>query len=138
MSGDPTDIRHAPVDILGMNVLIVPGGSGDVCQIATSPMLTSLRLACRTTRVHQEEGRLCIHRKWIDSDPRELLQQLVHEVVATRYHGLRRKVLSVMAPPHKDLLNLRALLLRDLKSDIRVRLVFDKLSVAIVSIHVDH
>ena len=43
-----------------------------------------------------------------------------------------------MAPPHKDFLNLRALPLSDLKSDIRARLVIDKLPVAVVSVHVDH
>ena len=45
MAGDPADVGHAPVDIFGMNVLIKLGSAGDVCEVTTSAVLTTLRFA---------------------------------------------------------------------------------------------
>ena len=89
MSGDPADVRHTPIDVLRMNVLIIPGRSRDVRHIATGAVLTSLRFARRAARVHQEQRRLGIHRQRIDFSARELSHQLVDEVVAAGDHRRR-------------------------------------------------
>jgi len=49
MASDPADISHAPVDVFGMKVLVIPGGAGDVSEIAAGAMLAAL-WACRWCR----------------------------------------------------------------------------------------
>src|SRR5712675_2276782 len=68
--GDPADIRHAPVDIVWMNVLVILGGSRNVGQIAASAMLAALGLAGGAAGVHQEERSFSI------------LRDRLHDVVA--------------------------------------------------------
>src|SRR5712671_4761290 len=68
--GDPADIRHAPVDIVWMNVLVILGGPGHISKVAASAMLASLRLTCCAARVHQEERSF------------RILRNRLHDVVA--------------------------------------------------------
>src|SRR3990172_441725 len=56
MTRDPADIRHAPINILGMDILVELGGSRDVGQKAAGAVLATLGLARRSTGVHQKEG----------------------------------------------------------------------------------
>ena len=63
---DPADVRHAPVHVLRVDVLVVLRGPGDVGQIAAGAVLAALGLARRAARVHQEERRFRVHRHRID------------------------------------------------------------------------
>src|SRR6516162_4864866 len=54
MTGDPTDIGHAPVDVLGMDVLNVFRRSRHVGEVAPGAVLASLGLSSGATRIHQE------------------------------------------------------------------------------------
>src|SRR3989442_14959536 len=65
MPRDPADVGHAPVNVFGMNVLVVLGSSGDVGEIAARAVLASFRLAGRAAGVHQEERGFGIHRNGI-------------------------------------------------------------------------
>src|SRR5262249_47753726 len=52
MTGNPADIGHAPVDVLGMDVLNVLRRPGYVGEISAGAMLTALRSAGGAARVH--------------------------------------------------------------------------------------
>src|SRR5450631_1512200 len=54
VAGDPADVGHAPVHVAGMNVLVIPGSSGDVSEVAAGAMLAALGLAGGAAGVHQE------------------------------------------------------------------------------------
>src|SRR5215472_278863 len=87
MAGDPSDVRHAPVNIFGMNVLVVLGSAGDVSKIPPGAVLATFGLASGTARVHQEEGIFRIHGNGLDHLVAIVFQNLVHEEIALEDHG---------------------------------------------------
>src|SRR5262249_49380393 len=52
MTGDPTDIGHTPVNVLGMDVLNIFRGTSHISEISSRAVLTAFRFAGGTTRVH--------------------------------------------------------------------------------------
>src|SRR5215467_15388019 len=87
MSGDPADVRHAPVDVFGMNVLVILRSSGHVGEIASGAVLASFRFACGAAGVHQEERRFGILRNGLDGLAAIVFENVVDEKVAVRHHG---------------------------------------------------
>ena len=87
MPRDPADIRHAPINILGIDILVELGGSRDVGQKAAGAVLATLGLARRSTGVHQKEGGFRIHGNRLDFCVLEILQDLIHEIIAPRHHA---------------------------------------------------
>ena len=138
MTRNPTDIRHAPVDIFRMDILIGLGCSRDVGQVATRAVLASLGFACCAARVHQEKRGFGIHDDWINPAPPEVFQHIVQEIVASLHHGLRRDALTLVAAPDEDLVDFLAFLPGNLDSNVRTGLVIHKLPAAIVAIGVNH
>ncbi len=45
VTGDPADVGHAPVNVFGMNVLVILRSARDVGEIAAGAMLAALGLA---------------------------------------------------------------------------------------------
>src|SRR5712692_3663509 len=86
MPGDPADVRHTPVDILRMNVEDPAGRGGDVGQIARDTVLRPLGLARRAARVHEEQRPLRRHGNGLYVPVLVVLEQVVYEEIATRYH----------------------------------------------------
>ena len=70
VAGDPPDVGHAPVDVIGMDVLVVLRRPGDVGEIPASGVHAALRPAGGAGRVHQEQRRLGRHRHRLDCLPR--------------------------------------------------------------------
>ena len=58
---DPADVGHAPVNILGMNVLDVFGGAGHIGEVAAGAMLAAFGLSGAAAGVHQKQRRFRIH-----------------------------------------------------------------------------
>src|SRR5208337_2396466 len=54
MTGDPADIGHAPVDVLGMDVLNVFRRSSHVGEVSPGAVLAALGLPSGAARIHQE------------------------------------------------------------------------------------
>src|SRR6516165_5613412 len=86
MPGDPTDIRHAPVNVLGMDILDVFRGSRHVGQVSARAVLATLRPAGCPAGVHEKQRRFRRHRYRGNLATRELLHDLAKVVVATRNH----------------------------------------------------
>src|SRR5208337_1040232 len=53
MTGDPADIGHAPVDVLGMDILNVFRRSSHVGEVSPGAVLATLGLASGAARIHQ-------------------------------------------------------------------------------------
>ena len=137
MTGDPADIGHAPVHVLGMDVLNVFRGSGDVSEIPAGTVLTALRLAGGAARIHQEQRVFGQHLYRIDPAVAEERQHLVHDEIA----ALDQRRLGRIAPrvplPHQHLLERHAVLLRFVEGDVRFLLVIEELAATIIAVHRD-
>jgi len=99
MAGDPADIRHAPVDVFGMNVLVIPGGAGDVGEIAAGAMLAAFGLAGGTAGVHEEERSIGVLRDGLDGLSRKIFQNFVHIKIAAHDHRRFGSVVACIAAP---------------------------------------
>src|ERR1019366_5084918 len=66
VAGDPADVGHAPVHVVGVNVLVILGCPGHVGQVSAGAVHAALRAAGRAAGVHQEQRRLGRHRDWLD------------------------------------------------------------------------
>src|SRR5208337_1466559 len=76
---DPADVGHAPVNILGMNVLDVLGGAGDIGEVAAGAMLAAFGLAGAAAGVHKKQRRLGIHGDGSDQFAFEFREHFVNE-----------------------------------------------------------
>src|SRR6266403_335237 len=84
MAGDPADVSHAPVDVFGMNVLVILGGADDVSEIAAGAVLAALGLAGGAAGVHEEERSFGVLRDGLDDLAAIVFQDIVAEEVAAR------------------------------------------------------
>src|SRR6267142_7005909 len=137
MAGDPADIRHAPVDVFGMNVLVIPGGAGDVGEIAAGAMLAAFGLAGGTAGVHEEERSIGVLRDGLDGLSRKIFQNFVHIKIAAHDHRRFGSVVACIAAPDQDLVDVLAFFFCGCDGDIRVAFVIDLFSVAVIAVGVD-
>src|ERR1700730_9796777 len=137
MAGDPSDVGHAPVDIFGMNVLVVLGGAGDVGEIAPCSMLAALRLAGGTARVHEEERGFSVLRDRLDDVGAIVFQDFVDEEVASHDHGRLGYIFSRIALPDQDLFDFLAFLSGGVHGDIGAGFVIHPFPVAVVAVGID-
>src|SRR5438874_2509109 len=82
MAGDPADVRHAPVDVFWMNVLVILRGAGHVSEIAARAMLAAFGLARGAAGVHQEERRFGVLGNGLDGFAAIVFENAVNEIVA--------------------------------------------------------
>src|SRR5215471_6047893 len=61
VAGDPPDVGHAPVRVLGVDVLVVLGRPGHVGEVATGGVLGTLGTPGGPAGVHEEQRRLGRH-----------------------------------------------------------------------------
>ena len=85
--GDPADVGHAPVDVRGMNVLIVFRGAGHVGEITAGAVLAALGFAGRAAGIHEKERSFRILRNRLDGVAAIVLQNIVDKIVALHDHG---------------------------------------------------
>ena len=137
VAGDPADVGHAPVDVFGMNVLIILGRAGDIGEVTTGAMLATLWFAGGATGVHEEERIFGVHGDRLDGAIPVILQHVVDEVVALEDHGRIRSVLVGIALPDQHLIDVLAFLLGGINGNVGARLVIDPAAVAMVTIGVD-
>ena len=134
---DPPDIRHAPVHILRMYVLIILGGASDIGQITAGAMLASFGFPSRPTRVHEKEWGFGIHRDGLNLLAAKILHDIVHEIVTTLHHGRGRAILARIAPPDQDFLDFLTIPFGGVNRNIRRGLMVDQLSAAVVTVCVN-
>src|SRR6266576_3254740 len=135
--GNPADVSHAPVDVLGMNVLVILGGACNVGEVASGAVLAALGFAGGAAGVHQEERSFGVLRDGLDDLAAIVFQDFVDEDVAAHDHGCFRSVFSGIAFPHEDLVNLLALFRRSSHGDVSAGFVIHPLAVAVISVGVD-
>ena len=134
MAGDPADVGHAPIDVLGVDVLDVFGGAGGISEIAAGAVLASLGLAGGAAGVHQEQRRLGRHRHRLDPLAGMVLEHIVDDEIAALDHRRRRRGLAGVALPHQHLVDGLAGLFRHLAGDVGVGLVVDQLAAAMIGV----
>src|SRR6516165_6987643 len=137
MPGDPADIRHAPVNVLGMDILDVFRGSRHVGQVSARAVLATLRPAGCPAGVHEKQRRFCRHRHWGNLAARELLHHLAKVVVATRDHRGGSGATVAQATPIQNLVDLLAVLFGDSYRNVRVCLVVEQFAAPIIAVHRD-
>jgi len=84
--GDPADVGHAPIDVFGMNVLIVLGGAGDVSEIPAGAVLAAFGFSSRAAGIHEKERGLGVQRDRLNGMVAIFFQDLVDEEVAAHDH----------------------------------------------------
>src|SRR5205823_1189251 len=87
VSGDPADVRHAPVDILGMKILVILGSAGDVGEISASAVLAALWFAGGAAGVHEEERGFRVLRDGRDDVVPIVGENFIDEKIAAHDHG---------------------------------------------------
>src|ERR1700758_957243 len=137
MTGNPADVSHAPVNVFGMNVLIILGGTGDIGEVATGAMLAAFRFAGGAAGVHQEERVFGVHGNGLDHSVPIILEDLVDEKVALHNHGRVGSVPVRVALPYEDLVDMLAFLLCGFNGEIGTGFVVHPTSVAVVAVGID-
>src|SRR5215472_15284864 len=103
MTCDPPDVGHAPVHVLGMDVLNVFRGSSDISEIPAGAVLTSLRLSGRAARIHQEQRVFRRHAHWIDPTVPENRQRFVRDKIAALNERTLSRIAARISLPHQNL-----------------------------------
>src|SRR5216683_41142 len=137
MAGDPADVGHAPVDIFGMNVLVILGGAGDVSEIAAGAMLAAFGLAGGAAGVHEEERSFGVLRDGLDGLAAIVFKDFVDEEVAAHDHGRVGSEFTGIAFPDEDLVDGLALFRGGVHGDVRAGFVIDPLAIAAVAVSID-
>src|ERR1043165_7811361 len=119
MPGDPANIRHAPINIGGMNVLVVLRGTRNVREIPASPMLATFRLAGGPAGVHQKQWSFRIQRHGLNDLVPIIFENIFNEeVAASNYLAFGTEVAGI-ALPDQNLIDVLALFLRGFNGDVR-------------------
>ena len=135
VAGDPADVGHAPVGVVGVDVLVVLRGAGDVGEVAAGAVLAALGSGRGAAGVHQEQRRLGGHRHRLDDACR-----------GTRRGGRRRRSrvrrpsgsarrTAGVASPDEHLVDVDAEFARRRHRLVGLGLVVDQLAVAVVAVH---
>src|SRR5580700_1423914 len=135
--GDPADVRHAPVGVVRVDVLVVLGRPGHVRHVTADGVLAALRTACRAGRVHQEQRVRRRQPRRLDDLALVRGQQVVNEDVPPLDHRGLGRVLAGVAAEDENLVDLLALLGRGLDSLVGLDLVVEQVTAAVVAVHRD-
>src|SRR5690348_14243091 len=108
MAGDPADVRHTPVNVFGMYVLVILGRAGYIGEIAPGAMLAAFWLSRGAARVHQEERRFSVLRNRLDGFAAIVFENVVNEIVAVREHRRFGTVFAGIAFPNENFVDVLA------------------------------
>ena len=137
VAGDPADVRHAPVDVFGMNVLIILGGAGDVGEIAAGAMLAAFGFAGGAAGVHEEERIFGVHGNGFDDAIAIILEDVVDEEVALHDHRRVGSVAVRIALPDQNLVDVLAFFFGGFDGDIGAGFVVHPAAVAVIAVGID-
>jgi hypothetical protein len=137
MASDPANVRHAPINVGGMNVLVELGSARDVRQITTGAMLATFGFAGGAAGVHEEERGFGVLGDGLNNVVAIVLQDFVDEKVAAHNHGCFGAEAIGIALPDEDLVDGLAFLFRGFDGDVGATFVVDPFAVAVVAVGVD-
>src|SRR5207302_5660506 len=137
VSRDPADVRHAPIDILGMDVLYVLRSPGYIGEIAADRVLRAFGLTGGAAGVHEEQRRFRSHLHRVDALATVLRQKVVDNEIAS-FDELRLAGIPARMPlPDEHFLQLVAVLRCRGHRDVGLLLVLEELPAAVVGVHRD-
>ena len=137
VSGDPADIGHAPVNVFGMNVLIILRGACDVSEIPAGAMLATFGLAGGAAGVHEEERSFGFHGDGFDDAVAKILDDVVDKEIAFHDHRRIGSEAVRIALPDQNFVDVLAFFLRGLHGDVGAGFVVDPAAVAMVAVGVN-
>ena len=137
VAGDPADVRHAPVRVVRVDVLVVLRRAGHVGEVAADGVLAALRAAGGAAGVHQEQRVGRLQRDRLDDLALVRGQQVVDEDVAALDHRRLGRVLAGVAAEDEHLVDLLAFLRRRFDRLVRLDLVVEQLAAAVVAVDRD-
>ena len=137
VAGDPADVGHAPVDVIGVDVLVILRGAGDVGQIASGAVLAAFGLAGSAAGVHEEQRGFGVLRDGVNDVIAVVVEDVFDEVIAAHDHwGFGAEVVGV-ALPDQDFVDVLAFFFRGFYGDVGAGFVIDPFAVAVITVSVD-
>src|SRR5271156_3819708 len=130
MAGDPADVGHAPIDVVGMDVLVILGGGGYVGEVAAGAVLAAFGLAGGAAGVHEKEWGFRVLGDGIDEVVVIVVEDVFDEVVAAHDHWGFGAEVAVVALPDQDFFG-------SVYGDVGAGFVVDPFAVAVVAVGVD-
>ena len=137
MPGDPADVGHAPVDVFGVDVLVILGGAGNIGEIAAGAVLAALGLAGGAAGVHEEERIFGFHGDGFDDAVAIILDHVVDEEIALHDHGRVGSELVRIALPDENLVNVLAFFFRGFHGDVGAGFVVHPAAVAMIAVGIN-
>src|SRR5580692_6956971 len=137
MAGDPADVGHAPVDVIGMDVLVILGGGGYVGQVAAGAVLAAFGLAGGAAGIHEEERSFGVLGDRIDKVVVIVVEDVFNEVIAAHDHGGFGAEVAVVALPDQDFFDVLAFFFGGVYGDVGASFVVHPFAVAVIAVRVD-
>ncbi len=106
MAGDPADVGHAPIYVLGMDVLDVLRRPRNVGKVATYGVLATFGPPRGAACVHEEKRRLGRHLHGLDTFATELPEDVVDDDAASLHEFRGTRVLARVALPDQNVVKL--------------------------------
>src|SRR5260221_8327597 len=137
VAGNPADVGHAPVDVLGMDVLVILGGAGDVGEISAGAVLATFGLAGGAAGIHQKKRCFGILRNWFYNLVAVIFQDIIHDVIAAHDHGRVGRIFCGIALPDENLFDCLAFFRGRVYGNVGAGLVVHPLAVAAVAVGIN-
>src|SRR2546430_10644665 len=135
----PSSAKTASRTLSEVGRVPLPLGDRKSTRLNSSHSQISYAVFClkkkRTARVHQEEGPLRRQGNRFDFLAFVILEQVIHEDIATRNHRRLRGIFSGITLPYQHLVDVLPQVFRRPHRDVGVRLVIDERAIAPVAVH---
>src|SRR5260221_1079009 len=118
VAGDPADVGHAPVNVFGMDVLVILGSARHIGEVTAGAMLAAFGFAGGAAGVHQEEWIFGLHLDRFNDGVAVILEHIVDEIIAAHDHRDVGSILVLVAAPDENLVNLLALFYGGFHGDV--------------------
>ena len=120
-----------------MDVLHVFGGAGGVGQISAGAVLAALGFSGGAAGVHQKQRVFGIHLFGFDPDAVVVFEHIVDKIIPAVDHRCRAGGLAGIALPYEDLVDLLSVFSRQIDGNIRILLVVEQGSAAVIGVRGD-